>query len=97
MTEDQWYLQPSLRQDLEEILKNPVLLTALQIVRDRGVRSTSMPSQPVDLVQFFALMGAKRDGYIEALQNLVDLTKSKPADKLMPKPWDTPAEAKKAP
>lgn len=92
MTKDQWYNHPSLRQDLTAILENPVLINALEIVKDQGVKATMFPSTPVDLIQFFALMGAKRDGYIEALTNLHLLTQPQVEHKATPEAWTTPKE-----
>lgn len=93
ITKTQWYRHPTLRSELEELLKNPVLIAALEVVFQLGVKSTAFPVNPVDLVQFFALMGAKRDGYIEALANLQMLAKPEPEEKPTPKPWDTPQPA----
>lgn len=87
MTKEQWYKHPTLRGDLETLLSNPVMVNALDIVFQHGVTSTPFPVNPVDLVHFFALMGAKRDGYIEALKNLRELTKAEPLKQPDRKPW----------
>lgn len=90
ITAEQWYSHPTFRQDLEVLLSNPVFLTALGIVQARGLKS-SVFGPGIDLRDYFALNGAKKDGYFEALTNLVDLSNqpkaARPPDR---PPWSTP-------
>ena len=87
LTEEQWYAHPTFRQDLEVLLSNPVFLHALGIVQARGLKS-SVFAPGIDLRDYFALNGAKKDGYFEALTNLVGLSNqpkaARPPDR---KPW----------
>ena len=89
-TKEQWYAHPDNRSELAVLLQNPTLSKALDVALDLGFKSTNFPINPVDLVQFFAIMGAKRDGYIEALKNLRALAQPEPTAKPLPKPWETP-------
>lgn len=90
LTKEQWYAHPEFHQELRAILQNKTLLAALDMVRDSGMKPTSITPGNVDLIQFFALMGAKRDGYFEALTNLVDLSKTQPVRVPEQKPFETP-------
>lgn len=90
ITEEQWYNHPTFRQDLERVLADPAFLTALAMVQQKGLKPTSFAVPGVDLRDFFALMGAKRDGYFEAITNLMSLTQPKTTRPPERPPWTTP-------
>lgn len=90
LTQDQWYQHPSFRAELVDLLKNPTLRIALEIVKERGLVSTLQPGPGVDMIDFFAIMGSRKDGYLEALINLEQLSKPKPTTPPEQKPWKTP-------
>lgn len=92
ITEKQWYAHPSFSTELAELLKHPVLAAALELCKDLGLKSTSFPVG-TDLRDFFALHGAKKDGYREAFIQLEDLSKPKPMDAPPQEPWKTPPGA----
>lgn len=92
MTKEQWYKHPTLAAELAEVLSNPVLRVALDLVKDIGLRSTEFGSAH-SLMEFFALKGAKKDGYLEALFNLETLSKPEPAAAPALTPWVTPIGA----
>jgi hypothetical protein len=89
-TEAQWYQHPSFRADLAKLLSDPVMVIALEIVKDAGAQSTNFATTATSLMEFFALSGAKKDGYREAIINLEGLSKPKPAKPEDRKAWDTP-------
>ena len=90
ITKDQWYQHPDFRKELEDLFKtNRTLQIAFAIVKEGGLKPIPTPSG-IDLIQFFGLMGAKRDGYFEALKNLKDLSKPQAAKMPEPLPWTTP-------
>lgn len=89
ITKEQWYQHPEFRQELEEILKNPTLRAALDLIRAQGLRST-LEVPGVNLIHYFALQGARKDGYMEALTNLEILSMPQPAKGPDRKPWTNP-------
>lgn len=100
ITQDQWYKHPSFQTDLQALFNNPVLETALDICRDLSLRPVPI-TEKVNLVDFFAIMGAKKEGYNEFLLNLRAL--AQPEKPLSPakksweyedKPEGTPTNAK---
>lgn len=96
LTKDQWYKHPQFRSELAELLQNKTLQIALDMTRVAGLKPTPFPPG-LDLMQFFALMGAKRDGYFEGLTNLEDLAKSPPPPKPPErKPFETPRDTQPA-
>lgn len=96
ITKEQWYSHPSFRQDLEKLLDDPVFEIALSIVSRKGADSTSFIAGQ-NLIHFFALMGAKKDGYYEALKNLKQLAKPEPNKTPTPKAWETPSQPTEQP
>lgn len=88
ITQKQWEAHPSFRQDLKQLLDNPVFAVALQIVLDKGLQPKVLPA--VDPSQWAALMGQRKEGYLESLDNLWALTESAPAQPATLTPWKTP-------
>lgn len=86
ITKEQWFQQPGLQQELRELLKNPTLQAALAIVKDQIFRPMQIPNE-VDLMQYYAIMGARKDGYQEAIINLETLSKSPPPPPPKTDPW----------
>lgn len=97
LTIEQWYAHPSFRQELVELLRNPTLRVALEMVREKGLNSTLTPTGNTSMVEFFAIMGARKDGYHEALVNLEALSQAKSTAPPERKPWHTPTPPKPAP
>jgi hypothetical protein len=94
ITQAQWDKHPSFRQDLKALLTNPVFQTALEIVLDKGMKTTTL--SPHEPLAFAGLMGARKDGYIEALANLFALTESASDAPAVLTPWKTPPPEKPA-
>jgi hypothetical protein len=86
MTLKQWQEDANLRPAWAEILTNPVALAAFDIVMQQGMAPID-PPRGVDIVQWGAMMGFKRDGYMDALQNLRNLAKIVQNKQKDPKPW----------
>jgi hypothetical protein len=88
-TKEQWDKHPSFRQELQELVSHPTFQTALAMTKDKGMRKSLATVGNADLIQYFALMGAHRDGYTSALDDLVALTRSKDSRPLERGPWDS--------
>lgn len=88
LTKDQWYAHPDFRKELTELLNHPTFRVALALVNRAGLKPTPVVPN-IDLMHFFALMGAKRDGYFEGLQNLLDLTQPQATRPPEQPPWTT--------
>lgn len=76
ITEAQWYQHPSFQTDLKALLDNPVLQAAIEICRDQELIPFST-NKAVNLIDFVAIMGSKREGYKEFLINLRGLAQPK--------------------
>lgn len=83
---DQWKEDANARKELEDLFRHPTLANALEIVKQQGLAPINPPAG-VDIVQFGAMMGFKRDGYFEAIANLKLLAKVTPRKSSDPKPW----------
>lgn len=83
----QWEANPEFRKELAGILTSSTMVLAIEVLREVELRLVTH-SGNFDLVQFWALMGAKRTGYNEFLINLQDLSKTNPVPKNEPKAWD---------
>lgn len=92
LTKDQWYDHPEFRQELEELLRHPAMRAALDMCKEQGLRSTLAVSG-LNLIHYFALQGARKDGYLECLTNLEGLAKPQPTKQPAREPWtaDKPA------
>jgi hypothetical protein len=91
ITLDQWNKLPDFRERLAVLLRDTAMVAALEVTLQKGVAPVAMP-KGVDLMAFTALMGARKEGYVEALQNLQDLAELPTMIPKEEKPWKTPAE-----
>lgn len=96
MTQDQWHSSIDLRKNLEGILHDPTMLAALEILKDRVMTPTPVPAG-VDLRDFYANLGAKKEGYFECLANLRSLSQVRATKTEAVKPWDNEAQLRAAP
>ena len=92
ITQKQWDSQPSFREDLKALLMNDVFQKALTIVSDKGLKLT--PVTAVEPMAVAALMGSRKDGYFEALDNLFALLEPAPPAQTQLTAWKTPPPAK---
>lgn len=96
MTQDQWYSDPGLRAEWEAILNNPVTKIALSICADKALHPTAIPAG-VDLIHFYATLGAKKEGYLDSLANLKALAKRPAAPQTSVAPFDRKAQVEATP
>lgn len=90
MTLTQWEANPEFAKELAEELKKPIMLAALTVLHEQGLRPISPPvGTTFDITQYGAFIGFKRDGYFEALKNL-SLLSQRPvrSGKPEPKAWE---------
>jgi hypothetical protein len=95
MTLKQWDANPEHQRELAELLRNPILAAALELVRQKGLTPITPPAGS-DIVQYGAMMGFKRDGYFEALQNLTGLGQPPTPRVAGVKHWEEPVKEKPA-
>ncbi len=88
ISEKQWYEHPDFRRELEDLLNHPTMQIALGIVTRKGSASTLPVSEQI--MEWFALMGAKKDGYAEGIANLIALSKHSTPSPPARKAWDSP-------
>jgi hypothetical protein len=72
---DQWKEDANARPALAAMLQDPILANALEIVVQQGL-APIVPPTGIDIVAYGAMMGFKRDGYMEAVANLRALAKT---------------------
>jgi hypothetical protein len=85
---EQWELDPTKRPALATLLADPVLQEAIHIVKEMGFVPMAAPSQGADYLAAYAVRGAKREGYLEAISNLIELSKIKRPAPAPRKPWE---------
>lgn len=84
ITEAQWDKLPDLRKELAAQIDDPraALANALYIVERKlftpaAKDGWAQPPAGTSLTDFYSLLGARREGYLEALQNLRDLAQTR--------------------
>lgn len=95
---ERWYADNTNRPKLEALLHDPIMIHALQIVQAFGL----LPIRPeavtgiCTLTEWGAMMGFKRDGFMEALSTLEALSKTRPPKLPEVPPFDHSAQRKSA-
>lgn len=91
---DQWREHPTRRKELAELLREPALVDALAIVKERLYTLKSPPTGggQFSLLDYYALYGAKQHGYVEALRTLLSLAELRVEQLPDRKPWDSVAK-----
>lgn len=87
VTQEQWDAHPSFRQELKELINHPAFKAAYSVVLAQGLKTRDYPQAPVDLVQWAALVGERKQGYLEALDNIMALTEPPAARIIQQKGW----------
>lgn len=87
ITKIQWDAHPSFRKDLQELLNHPAFQAAFGIVVAKGLETKSLPA--TDPLHWAALMGQRKEGYLEALDNLMALTEPPASKPAAVTGWDT--------
>lgn len=93
MTESQWDKLPDLRKELEAEINDPrsALANALYIVERQAFTPLSkgmVPQVATSLTEFYSAVGARREGYLEALENLRALARVKAPAAPVGQSWD---------
>lgn len=87
---EQWKSHPTRRRELAELMREPAFVDALAIVKELlYVTQAPAPSTP-NLMESYAIYGARKAGYESALQNLLSLAELNVHRMPDRKPWDTP-------
>lgn len=86
---EHWKESHTRRQEFVAILQEPVLVEAIAIIKEQAYAPRQMPSG-VSLTEWGAVMGWKREGYLECLTNLLSLANITPHEMPDRKPWDPP-------
>ncbi len=86
---EQFRNHPTRRRELAELMREPAFVDALAIVKDLLYKAQTPPIG-ANLIEVYAIYGAKKSGYEEALQNLLGLAELNVHRMLDRKPWDTP-------
>jgi hypothetical protein len=88
MTYTEWYAHEDKVLLFKELLNNPVLNQALEVVQEHGLPIARPIPSGTDLIQYAALTNARREGYFEALRNLRMLAVApQPKETQELKPW----------
>lgn len=91
MTYTEWYAHEDKVLIFKELLKNPVLNLALEVVQEHGLPVARPTPAGVDPIQYGALINARREGYFEALRNLRMLAVApQPKETQELRPWKGP-------
>lgn len=96
MTLKQWDANPELQRELADLFKHPTIVAAIEVVKLKGYAPITPPTG-VDIVQYGAMMGFKRDGYFEALINLSALAQPPTTKPPGVKAWEEPPQKPVAP
>ena len=77
-----WFAADSIHwAELRKALDNPYLQRALSIVSDMGTPTSHLPPDGVPFMEFNALLNASREGYAQAIRNLMALAEPPPKQK----------------
>jgi hypothetical protein len=72
--------------------ENPVLRNGLEVLKQIALPSETRTPQGADVIQFNALMNARREGYYDAIRNIDALKEIKVQDKELDQPWEDSAK-----
>jgi hypothetical protein len=87
---DQWKESPTRRRELAELMQQPAFVDALAIVKEQLYEASgSPPLSAPNLMEVYAVYGAKKAGYEAALQNLLKLAELNVHRMPDRKPWDS--------
>ncbi len=88
-TLEQWKRNPELALRLTQILQDPVMKSALEVLLLSQVSTPVLPQEGVSLLEYGAIMNARRDGYASFYRDLTEglLRPAAERAKESPKPW----------
>lgn len=88
---EQFKQHPTRRRELAELMREPAFVDALAIVKEQLYEAGGAPPLGApNLIDAYAIYGAKKSGYEAALQNLLNLAVLNIHRMPDRKPWDTP-------
>jgi hypothetical protein len=88
--QEAWKAHATRRSEFAALLQEPAMQDALAIVREKCYEPRPMPAAGVTLMEWTALLGSRREGYLECLTNLLSLANISPHKAPDRKPWETP-------
>jgi hypothetical protein len=68
--------------------ENQTLKAGLEVLKQIALPSETRTPQGADVIQFNALMNARREGYYDAIRNIEALKEVKTPDEALPQPWE---------
>src|SRR5882724_10417185 len=91
----QFQEHPTRRQELQALMREAAFVDAIAIIKEESFQPMVLSKQipAASIMEFYALNGAKKDGYLECMQNLLslaDFTVFRMPDR---KAWDSPEKA----
>src|SRR5258708_3611138 len=93
---ESWASHPTRRAELAALMREPALADAISIVREIVFIPKTAPKEEQDKISWYALNGARREGYLEMLANLLALANITPFKLPDKKPWETTEDEKRA-
>ncbi len=87
---EKWKAHPSRRAEFAAILREPVMQDALAIVREQTFSPRPLGPPAPYLLEWSALLGRTREGYLEMLANFLSLANVSPFTTQERKAWANP-------
>lgn len=90
MTIDEWRKREDLQLELRELLQQPALARAFEVLVNFALpRATALP-EGADIALHGALQNARREGFYDCLRNFGALTNLAEQPAVLPEPWTEP-------
>lgn len=87
---EKWKAHPTRRAEFAELIHEPAMQDALAIVREQIFSPSPLGLPGPHLIEWYALLGRTREGYLEMLTNFLSLAKISPFTTQERKAWATP-------
>ena len=87
MTHKEWFARPDLVEKFGDLMLDPTLQIALDVVMVCGLPKSRFNATTANLIENHALLNAKREGYYECLQNLRTLATPRTKQEAELTPW----------
>jgi hypothetical protein len=86
---DRWKQHSTRRAEFAALLQEPTMQDAIAIVREKTFDPNTEYPPGVDLIQWRALQGERREGYLAMLKNFLSLANISPFKTQERKAWET--------
>ncbi len=86
---ERWKAHPTRRAEFAALIQEPCLQDALAIVREQTFEPNLAYPVGIDLIQWRALQGERREGYLSMLKNFLSLANRSPFKVPNRKAWET--------